>query len=144
MITCAVCDQPLAGQPARATDAGFVHAVCPGKACAVTDCDRLIGNNGGRGWCYLHWRRWHRTGSTDDPKRIVFVLEDVEWMAATGENATGAARRLGIQRGSLQKRLAIEGRADLYKVLAGREGDWNASPNREAVVRAKRYDKKAA
>jgi len=54
------------------------------------------------------------------------LLEDVEWMVATGECVTGASRRLGRTTNGLQKALGRLGRSDLYRALAAREGDWNA------------------
>lgn len=66
----------------------------------------------------------------EDAAREQF-LEDVEWMAETGECATGAARRLGMKREALEKRLKRADRSDLYRTLAAREGDWN-SPGRMA------------
>jgi ribosomal protein S27AE len=36
----------------------------PDPACTVAGCPRLVW---ARGWCGTHYRRWQRTGTTDDP-----------------------------------------------------------------------------
>lgn len=60
-------------------------------------------------------------------------LEDLEWLAETGECSEGAAYRLGISRSALQRFCERYGRSDLWAQLrahdpltdldlAGREG----------------------
>lgn len=44
-------------------------------------------------------------------------VEDLEWMAANGEGLTGAARRVGMTRDTLEKRLG-KGRLELYALKA--------------------------
>lgn len=45
--------------------------------------------------------------------------EDLEWMAATGENAVGAAERLGISLAALE-RWGRRNRPDLWATLSAR------------------------
>lgn len=52
------------------------------------------------------------------------LIEDVEWMAETGECLTGAARRLGRNPEALATTLQRFGRIDLARALRAREGDW--------------------
>lgn len=66
------------------------------------------------------------------------VLEDIEFMVATGESVTIAARRLGRTVEGLEQALRRAGRSDLYRALAAKEGDWNAPSNHAAVVRSDR------
>lgn len=47
--------------------------------------------------------------------------EDLEWMASTGENFDGAARRLGISIKSLEKWCLRQGRRDLVTALQRNE-----------------------
>lgn len=47
--------------------------------------------------------------------------EDLRWLAATGENLTGAARRLGITVCALEKWAQLHGMRDELAVLRGRE-----------------------
>jgi hypothetical protein len=57
-------------------------------------------------------------------------LEDVAWMAATGESLTGAARRLGVTASGLEKWLDRRGRSDLtHALLAHEPRDHNAPAN---------------
>lgn len=44
-------------------------------------------------------------------------IEDIEWMAATGETVDGAARRLGIKRDALDRFLDVVERRDLWRAL---------------------------
>lgn len=48
-------------------------------------------------------------------------LEDVRWMAETGETLTGAARRLGLDAESLAVWLRRRGAGELCRTLRGRE-----------------------
>jgi transposase-like protein len=48
-------------------------------------------------------------------------LEDVAWMAETGETLSGAARRLGMEAESLAVWLRRRGAFDLCRTLRGRE-----------------------
>lgn len=48
-------------------------------------------------------------------------LEDLEFMADTGECLTGACRRLGLNVAALEKWLRDRGRGDLYNRLSARE-----------------------
>lgn len=50
-------------------------------------------------------------------------LEDLTWMADTGETITGAATRLGLELKTLHKWCARHGHMHLYARLANREPD---------------------
>ena len=50
--------------------------------------------------------------------RRAALIEDVTWMARTGETLQGAAARLGVHPASLARALARAGRADLTRALA--------------------------
>ena len=52
-------------------------------------------------------------------------LEDIEWMAATDEHLTGAARRLGLSTQALARFLYRRDRHDLYAKLAARDPHIN-------------------
>lgn len=54
-------------------------------------------------------------------RRIADFLEDVSWMAATGESLSGAARRLDTQPASLERRLTRSGAHDLAAALRANE-----------------------
>lgn len=47
--------------------------------------------------------------------------EDLAWMAETGETVTGAAKRLGISKETLEKWCARHGHLDLFRALARHE-----------------------
>lgn len=119
-LTCAACSQRLYPALARATESGWTHVVrCP-RICGVTDCD---GPRHAHGYCQPHSRRWLKYG--DPMHESVTVnregrLEDVRWMAETGECLDGAARRLGLSRNSLEKWLERNER-DVLKVLVARQ-----------------------
>lgn len=51
-------------------------------------------------------------------------LEDLRFMADTGETLTGAAARLGLSANSLGRWLEKHD-INLRRALASREGDWN-------------------
>lgn len=124
-LTCARCEQALYPTTVRATDDGWQHATrCP-RTCTIDGCHNP---HEAHGYCSPHYQRMKRHGDplgegTLRPSSI--EVEDVEWMAQTGESLTGACRRLGRSAGTLQKAMARAGRSDLYRVLANREGDWN-------------------
>lgn len=52
--------------------------------------------------------------------RAEFV-EDIEWMASTGETTEGAAARIDVKPQSLNKRLYNAGRSDLWEKLKTNE-----------------------
>ena len=54
-------------------------------------------------------------------------LEDVAFMAETGETLTGAARRLGMDPEYLAIWLRRKGHGELCRVLRGREADEQTS-----------------
>lgn len=66
-----------------------------------------------REWCCRHYNNWRRKGAVNAPTINRIELEDVEWMAETGESFEGAAMRLGVQASSLERFLDREKRRDL-------------------------------
>lgn len=59
---------------------------------------------------------------TTTRKPMAAQLENAEFLANTGENLTGAVRRLGYKnRDSVHHLCARAGRLDIYTTLAGRE-----------------------
>ena len=85
------------------------------RGCDVQGCQRP---HAARGYCRHHYGRYvigHK------PRQQLMHIEDIEWMAETGECLTGAAARLGVQPTTLERFLYRAGRADLYRVLKGRE-----------------------
>lgn len=48
-------------------------------------------------------------------------IEDVEWMALTGESRIGAAARLGMNPRTLDRYLDRHGRSDLIRTLAAQD-----------------------
>lgn len=127
-LTCCHCWQPLYPALAARTDDGWRHQ--PGSCgCRIEDCQ---GAHHARGYCRLHYMRLRDHGdplytSTATVEAIRAAIEDAEWMADTGECLTGAARRLGRTVDGLDKLLRRHGRSDIYRTLASREGEWNAS-----------------
>lgn len=57
--------------------------------------------------------------------KIEARLEDVRWMAETGENLDGAARRLGLRVETLERFLERNDRAALKALVARRPRDHN-------------------
>ena len=115
-LTCVACHRPLYPTLARRTDDGWRHksSRCPRVGCVMEGCDR---KHQARGYCELHYKRI----VLGRKPRTEIHIEDVEWMAETGECLTGAASRLGVQPTTLERFLYRAGRADLYRVLKGRE-----------------------
>ena len=61
-------------------------------------------------------------------------LEDLQWLAATGENAHGAARRLGTTVEALDKWCRNHGHTALFNTLSARNPrDWNRAANQGAT-----------
>lgn len=121
MITCAACAQPFDGQIyARRTDTGWEHVRCPrGETCRVDDCIR---KPHARGLCNAHYKR--KVLNQDMNARVMLTadhLEDVEWMAETGEVFHRAAERLGVKPATLERFLQRRGRRDLIDALRRRE-----------------------
>ena len=55
-------------------------------------------------------------------------IEDIEWMAGTGETVPGAAARLHIHPHSLRRELERAGRLDLFRKLLANHGDHGQPP----------------
>ena len=119
-LTCCRCGQSLYGYVARRTEDGWRHAqsLCP-RFCSVEGCER---KHQARGFCQTHYLR-NRAGERGGPRRVLTPdhLEDVEWMAETGESWAGALTRLGITGSTLERFLYRHDRADLVAALKGRE-----------------------
>lgn len=118
-LTCATCGHPFDGRLARRTETGWTHTHnC--ALCAVDDCEKPVHS---AGFCGAHWHRWRRhgdpLGGRPTPRRL--EIEDVEWMVETGENLTGAARRLERSTEALLQSLRRRGRNDLASKLTARE-----------------------
>lgn len=58
-------------------------------------------------------------------------LEDLTFMADTGEHATGAARRLGITPEALEKWCARNGHTDLHRTLIARNPHEQHNPRNQ-------------
>lgn len=108
-LHCLGCHQPFNGEIlARATDEGLIHV----PSCLAGDGPQHMRDRG-------PYRRHKPRQSTAD------FLEDVEFMANTGESLSGAARRLGRKPEALATKLQRLGRLDIARTLRSREGDWN-------------------
>jgi transposase-like protein len=86
------------------------------KPCTVEGCEN---KHLARGYCRRHYGNFV-LGQTPQPSRRI-ELEDIEWMAETGECWSRAAARLGVKPNTLQRKLEREGRYDLISALRRRE-----------------------
>jgi hypothetical protein len=55
-------------------------------------------------------------------------VEDIEWMAHTGETSEGCAERRGVTLDAIRKRLATAGRLDLMDVFRRNEIERHGAP----------------
>lgn len=84
--------------------------------CIVDGCD---GKHLARGYCNVHYKRVVIRGlDAEGSPRI--HLEDVEWMADTGETWLIAVERLGVKENTLLRHLERAGRYDLIRKLQRR------------------------
>ena len=83
------------------------------RTCTIPDCNRP---HEARGWCHHHYKTWHRNGNPTTTRQPIHI-EDIEWMANTGETFPGAAMRLGRTPNTLHKYLTRAGRLDLAHQL---------------------------
>lgn len=114
-LTCCRCEQPFNKRYTTRTNEGLAHAqMCP--------CSR----DGCRNRARLPDALCGRCRRSQD---VADKIEDLEWMAETGESITPAANRLDTTPEAIEKMLNRLGRSDLYLTLAAREGAWN-SPGR--------------
>jgi hypothetical protein len=125
-LTCVACGRRLYPSIARATDNGWTHATrCP-LGCGVEGCDRP---RHAHGYCQMHMHRWIRYGDPlREPPRNVNReerLEDLWWMAETGECLSGAASRLGVQVKALEAWLRRHDRDLLQRLVAHEPRDHN-------------------
>ena len=120
-LTCHRCDHPFTGEVyARRTELGWEHVVCPrAETCAHDGCIRP---SRARGYCHAHYKRMLAGRDMDGRVQLTTDhLEDVEWMAETGESFDRAAERLGVKPASLERFLQRRGRRDLIAALKRRE-----------------------
>ena len=76
------------------------------RVCTIDGCER---KHLAHGYCRTHYGR-HVEGKAPT---ATAHMEDVEWLAATGETWERAAQRLGIKPDSLDRLLRRAGRHDL-------------------------------
>lgn len=97
--------------------------------CTVTDCDVAAV---ARGMCQNHYRRARKYGDplvVKKPGRPCVDAatrgEDIEWLAETGECASGAAQRLGLTYDALEKWASKHTPAAWQRLLAREPRDHN-------------------
>lgn len=126
-LTCAHCRGDLYPHTAKRTGDGFAHVhQCP-KSCSVEGCDRAYDSIG---YCNTHRRRFRKYGDPLVAPKLVnrdARLEDVRWMAETGESFTGAAARLGLKRDALENWLRRHDPETLARLIAREPKDHNRS-----------------
>lgn len=84
--------------------------------CRVDGCER---KHLARGYCNTHYKR-EIVRADVDRRSAPIHLEDVEWMAETGEKWTGAIHRLGVKESTLERFLERAERQDLIRKLRRR------------------------
>lgn len=88
------------------------------KTCTVDGCDR---KHLARGYCRTHYAALvTRAGAPRREAPRAIHIEDVEWMAETGEVLERAAERLGVKPNTLERQLERAGRYDLVRKLRRR------------------------
>lgn len=161
-LTCGRCTQPLYPHLARATDDALIHTDACVETChscqatlvsrkrwdkqtpeeradAIAAGRRRKGRENTCSRCAKSTYREDGQRRDNAERARAERIEDLEWMAETGESLAGAAHRLGLTLSALEHFLSRAGRLDLRAVLVGRNPhDHNAPQNRTAVVRAKR------
>lgn len=110
-LMCANCGRPM--PLSRATDDGYVHAAACPRPCAIEGCDTPRENSAT--WCNHHAYNNKRWGNPLG--RPSMDVEDIEWMAETGETLDGAAQRLKRSPDAVEVALRVAGRADVYAHL---------------------------
>lgn len=90
------------------------------RLCSVDGCDD---RHVARGYCATHYKQ-QVTRAGAKRRSAPIHIEDVEWMAETGEVWTEAAKRLGVHPKTLERRLARAGRQDLVTTLRTRENGF--------------------
>lgn len=126
-LTCCECANPLAPNLARRTLDGFRHARrCP-RLCTVDGCDR---KHLARGYCRRHYSEAVEMKTLRPAHDPAERIDDLRWMADTGECLEGAARRLGISERAVSLFLTRHGERELLKTLTRRNPrDHNAAVN---------------
>lgn len=88
----------------------------PAKVCTYPSCDR---KHAARGFCQHHYKR-EITRAGVDRRSPPIHIEDVEWMAETGETWLRAIDRLGVKENTLKRHLERAGRYDLIRRMQRR------------------------
>lgn len=116
-LTCTRCHQPLYPRTCRRTPDGLTHADRCQRPCDVDGCTLP---HLARGYCRQHYAALVE-GKQPRTIDLAAFVEDVEWMAATGETWEGALRRLGLAGDTCARRLERAGRGDLITALRRQE-----------------------
>lgn len=133
-LTCARCRADLYPHVATTTEAGFQHAHRCGRACGVEGCPDQHHANG---YCMTHNRRWRKYG---DPLHDIHTadadarLEDLRWMAETGEGLTVASARVGEKVKTVEAFLRRYDRECLALLIAQEPRDHNRRPDRVSIA----------
>lgn len=87
------------------------------KPCTIEGCPE---KHLARGYCRKHYAT-HIERPNSPRRASAIVLEDVEWLAETGEVWERAIERLGVKENTLRKYLERHDRYDLIRKLRRRE-----------------------
>lgn len=127
-LTCARCAGSLYPRPATHTQEGYVHTTrCP-RICTIPGCGRPHVAKGFCGPCYKRGGEPATRTSMDSVH-----LDDVAWMANTGETWTGAVARLGVKAKTLEKWLKDRGAYDLAVRMRARETPLTSGSHKVAA-----------
>lgn len=95
-----------------------------GRPCGVTDCQRPHHSHG---YCVMHMHRWLKHGDPTEGGRIDADarLEDLRWMADTGEGLSGASARIGAKVKTVEAFLRRHDPDCLARLIAHEPKDHN-------------------